>query len=262
MGQQRIALHGALLLRKVEHLGSLLSRMVSAYILLARLRSCAWMGELQAFTTREAASRLNISESTLRAWERKFSFPKCWRNPNGRRLYQQADVMPPRWRSGRERSLETVMMPALDTIVRRCSDASAIWASRALGARGGSSALVDSPFGRPWGRRSSSATPRPLASARPRARPVLRTTGLRVIVLSAMAPDDPRELSRSDAACCADRGWFARHPAARWATRCPRQLRVCPVWSTGPRTERRRRPSGAARSPTNAADRIAGRAPS
>jgi len=41
---------------------------------------------------REAATRLNVSPSTLRAWEQRFGFPRPARSPGGHRLYRHADV--------------------------------------------------------------------------------------------------------------------------------------------------------------------------
>jgi DNA-binding transcriptional MerR regulator len=41
---------------------------------------------------REAASRLNVSPSTLRAWEQRFGFPRPARSPGGHRLYRHADI--------------------------------------------------------------------------------------------------------------------------------------------------------------------------
>jgi MerR family transcriptional regulator, light-induced transcriptional regulator len=42
---------------------------------------------------REAATRLNVSPSTLRAWEQRFGFPRPDRSPGGHRLYRHADVV-------------------------------------------------------------------------------------------------------------------------------------------------------------------------
>jgi MerR family transcriptional regulator, light-induced transcriptional regulator len=41
---------------------------------------------------REAATRLNVSPSTLRAWEQRFGFPRPARSPGGHRLYRHADI--------------------------------------------------------------------------------------------------------------------------------------------------------------------------
>jgi hypothetical protein len=41
---------------------------------------------------REAAKRLNVSPSTLRAWEQRFGFPRPDRSPGGHRLYRHADI--------------------------------------------------------------------------------------------------------------------------------------------------------------------------
>lgn len=41
---------------------------------------------------REAATRLNVSPSTLRAWEQRFGFPRPGRSPGGHRLYRHADI--------------------------------------------------------------------------------------------------------------------------------------------------------------------------
>jgi DNA-binding transcriptional MerR regulator len=42
---------------------------------------------------REAARRLNVSPSTLRAWEQRFGFPRPGRSPGGHRLYRHADIV-------------------------------------------------------------------------------------------------------------------------------------------------------------------------
>jgi DNA-binding transcriptional MerR regulator len=41
---------------------------------------------------REAAARLNVSPSTLRAWEQRFGYPRPGRSPGGHRLYRHADI--------------------------------------------------------------------------------------------------------------------------------------------------------------------------
>jgi DNA-binding transcriptional MerR regulator len=42
---------------------------------------------------REAARRLNVSPSTLRAWEQRFGFPRPGRSPGGHRLYRHGDIV-------------------------------------------------------------------------------------------------------------------------------------------------------------------------
>jgi DNA-binding transcriptional MerR regulator len=41
---------------------------------------------------RDAAARLSVSPSTLRAWERRFGYPQPARSPGGHRLYREDDV--------------------------------------------------------------------------------------------------------------------------------------------------------------------------
>jgi DNA-binding transcriptional MerR regulator len=41
---------------------------------------------------REAATHLNVSPSTLRAWEQRFGYPRPGRSPGGHRLYRHADI--------------------------------------------------------------------------------------------------------------------------------------------------------------------------
>jgi MerR family transcriptional regulator, light-induced transcriptional regulator len=41
---------------------------------------------------REAAVRLNVSPSTLRAWEERFGFPQPARSPGGHRLYRRSEI--------------------------------------------------------------------------------------------------------------------------------------------------------------------------
>ena len=47
---------------------------------------------MEYLKVREAATRLNVSPSTLRAWEQRFGFPRPSRSPGGHRLYRHADV--------------------------------------------------------------------------------------------------------------------------------------------------------------------------
>ena len=47
---------------------------------------------MHCLKTTEAAVLLNVSPSTLRAWERRFGFPKAQRSPGGHRAYAHAEV--------------------------------------------------------------------------------------------------------------------------------------------------------------------------
>ncbi|HET6448133.1 MAG TPA: MerR family transcriptional regulator [Conexibacter sp.] len=47
---------------------------------------------MEYLKVREAATRLNVSPSTLRAWEQRFGFPRPGRSPGGHRLYRHADI--------------------------------------------------------------------------------------------------------------------------------------------------------------------------
>lgn len=47
---------------------------------------------MEHLKVREAASHLNVSPSTLRAWEQRFGFPRPGRSPGGHRLYRRADI--------------------------------------------------------------------------------------------------------------------------------------------------------------------------
>ena len=42
--------------------------------------------------TSEAAALLNVSPNTLRAWERRFGFPKPQRSPGKHRLYMYGEI--------------------------------------------------------------------------------------------------------------------------------------------------------------------------
>src|ERR671934_2642596 len=42
--------------------------------------------------TSEAAALLNVSPNTLRAWERRFGFPKPQRSPGKHRLYTHGEI--------------------------------------------------------------------------------------------------------------------------------------------------------------------------
>jgi MerR family transcriptional regulator, light-induced transcriptional regulator len=125
--------------------------------------------------TSEAATLLNVSPNTLRAWERRFGFPKPQRSPGRHRLYTHGEVASlrdalqeglsissavSRAREGLaadtnslvgalvsyereradaaieaalalrsvERSVEEVLLPSLDDIVRKAGAESAAWA--------------------------------------------------------------------------------------------------------------------------------------
>ena len=47
---------------------------------------------MEYLKVREAAMRLNVSPSTLRAWEQRFGYPRPGRSPGGHRLYRHADI--------------------------------------------------------------------------------------------------------------------------------------------------------------------------
>ena len=47
---------------------------------------------MHCLKTTEAAALLNVSPSTLRAWERRFGFPMPQRSPGGHRAYAHAEV--------------------------------------------------------------------------------------------------------------------------------------------------------------------------
>src|ERR1700689_957780 len=49
-------------------------------------------GRMRYLKTSEAASLLNVSPNTLRAWERRFGFPKPQRSPGRHRLYMFGEV--------------------------------------------------------------------------------------------------------------------------------------------------------------------------
>src|SRR5579875_2732652 len=138
--------------------------------------------EMRYLKTSEAATLLNVSPNTLRAWERRFGFPKPQRSPGRHRLYTHGEVAAlrdalqeglsissavSRAREGLaadtsslvgalasvereradaaieaalslrsvERSVQEVLLPSLDEIVRRHSVESAAWA---FAARSGS----------------------------------------------------------------------------------------------------------------------------
>jgi DNA-binding transcriptional MerR regulator len=130
---------------------------------------------MRTMKTSEAAFLLNVSPNTLRAWERRFGFPRPRRSPGRQRLYSQAEITAlgdalgeglsissavsvardrhggdvhtllsalSSFRADRadeaiesslalrsvERSIEEMMLPALDGIRRRQGATSAAWA--------------------------------------------------------------------------------------------------------------------------------------
>lgn len=146
--------------------------------------------------TSEAATLLNVSPNTLRAWERRFGFPKPQRSPGKHRLFTHGEVAAlrdalqeglsissavSRAREGLsadsnslvgalvsyeaeradaameaalalrslERSVEEVLLPSLDEVIRRHTAESAAWAFSAHWAGG-------------WLRRASRLTPPPV----------------------------------------------------------------------------------------------------
>jgi len=149
--------------------------------------------------TSEAAHLLNVSPNTLRAWERRFDFPKPQRSPGRHRLYTHGEVAAlrdalqeglsissaiSRAREGLsgdanslagalisfereradgameatlalrsvERSVEEVLLPTLEEIVRRHSADSAQWAFAAA-------------WGTDWLRRATRMAPSPVRPA-------------------------------------------------------------------------------------------------
>ena len=59
----------------------------------ARTQSAQREMDARTYTTAEAAAALSVSTSTLRAWERKFGFPRLLRSTGNRRRYPQADII-------------------------------------------------------------------------------------------------------------------------------------------------------------------------
>jgi hypothetical protein len=100
--------------------------------------------------TSEAAALLNVSPNTLRAWERRFGFPQPQRSPGKHRLFTHGEIAAlrdalqeglsissavSRAREGLASdansligSVEEVLLPTLDDIVRRYGPESAAWA--------------------------------------------------------------------------------------------------------------------------------------
>src|SRR3712207_5566109 len=49
-------------------------------------------GRMRTLKTSEAAAMLNVSPNTLRAWERRFGYPKPQRSPGRHRVYTHGEV--------------------------------------------------------------------------------------------------------------------------------------------------------------------------
>lgn len=187
--------------------------------------------------TSEAATLLNVSANTLRAWERRFGFPKPQRSPGKHRLYTYGEVASlrdalqeglsissaiSRAREGLssdthalvgalsafdgergdlameaalalrslERSVEEVLLPSLDELMRRHGQDSAAWA---FSSRWGSSWLtrairLSSPPARPFAVAIADATRDELDPDHAHTRALellLQRAGARVLALSA-----------------------------------------------------------------------------
>lgn len=48
---------------------------------------------MRTLKTSEAAALLNVSPNTLRAWERRFGYPRPMRSPGKHRLYTHGEVV-------------------------------------------------------------------------------------------------------------------------------------------------------------------------
>src|SRR5881394_178116 len=84
------------------------------------------MGEfVRTLKTSEAAAVLNVSPNTLRAWERRFGYPKPQRTAGKHRLYTHGEVAALR---SVERSVEEVLLPSIREIGERHGFDSAPWA--------------------------------------------------------------------------------------------------------------------------------------
>src|SRR3954452_24684113 len=53
---------------------------------------CCTSPAVRTLKTSEAAAVLNVSPNTLRAWERRFGYPKPQRSPGQHRMYTHGDV--------------------------------------------------------------------------------------------------------------------------------------------------------------------------
>src|SRR2546423_8957154 len=51
-----------------------------------------FVAPMRTLKTSEAAALLNVSPNTLRAWERRFGYPKPQRSPGKHRLYTYGEV--------------------------------------------------------------------------------------------------------------------------------------------------------------------------
>src|ERR687884_416830 len=54
---------------------------------------CCTSPAVRTLKTSEAAAVLNVSPNTLRAWERRFGYPKPQRSPGQHRLYRHGEVL-------------------------------------------------------------------------------------------------------------------------------------------------------------------------
>src|SRR3989441_11329716 len=59
---------------------------------LSRHANCSDSRSVRFLKTSEAATLLNVSPNTLRAWERRFGYPKPQRSPGKHRLYTHGEI--------------------------------------------------------------------------------------------------------------------------------------------------------------------------
>lgn len=70
---------------------------------------------MRTLKTSEAAALLNVSPNTLRAWERRFGFPRPRRSPGNQRIYSQAEIIALSDAVGEGLSISSAVSVARDT---------------------------------------------------------------------------------------------------------------------------------------------------
>ena len=71
---------------------------------------------MRTLKTSEAAAVLNVSPNTLRAWERRFGYPKPQRSPGKHRLYTHGEIAALRGALQEGLAISSAILPARESV--------------------------------------------------------------------------------------------------------------------------------------------------